>query len=176
MVHQSHHWWFDDDWGSVHKGRASCFRELFVSEKHHHTGSPRLWFDSLAKCHSGADVSCMSLIIGQQGQRAGLTRCIVLILMANTGKSWLGFLVEILLNNSRAVDKSRKKIKLVSFPFSYSQWTKHSIQAWPIWIGVTCHLFSWECSRQDFSNPRGDKGGKEIKTNGKAFSLSEQGP
>lgn len=94
----------------------SCLR----AKKHHHTGSPRLWFESFVKCHSGADVSCISLIIGQQGQRVGLTRCIVLILMANTGKSWLRILVEILLKNRGAVDESKEKIKLVYFPFFLS--------------------------------------------------------
>lgn len=40
------------------------------------------------KCYSGADVSCVSLIMGQQGQRDELPRCIVLIVMANTRAYW----------------------------------------------------------------------------------------
>lgn len=50
MEHQSCHWWFHDGWGFVHEGRASCFRELFVCRKHHHTGSLSLWFESFVKC------------------------------------------------------------------------------------------------------------------------------
>lgn len=38
----------------------------------------------------------------------------------------------------------------------------------PVFVGK-------QCSREDFSNPRGDRGGERNK-NVKAFSLSEQGP
>lgn len=37
--------------------------------------------------------------------------------MANTGKGWVGILVDMLPENRRAIDKSKTKIKLLSFPF-----------------------------------------------------------
>ena len=65
-------------------------------------------------------MSAASMIIGQQWQRAELTRCIVPSLMTNMGRSWLGFLVEILLKNRRAVDKSKKKNKAGFFSFFFT--------------------------------------------------------
>lgn len=104
MKHQS----FPDDpmlvVGPSMRVRLPCFRAQFIKEKCQHTGSPWLWFKSLAEYHSGADVSSISLIVALLGQELVLARCILLKRIA-IKEFWMW--VKILPKNKGVLDERK---------------------------------------------------------------------